>query len=91
MKSTTRYGRGTARSTPWAPQPAYVKKKVGNPDEVVSQLGSFSCSTSGTQLTAYDEPNKPDVPRSCRVHSVEVWRELRIGSVNVGTLTREMS
>ena len=52
-------GRGTARSTPWAPPPAYDKKKAGD---------------SAGRVDGYDGlPDKPDVlPRNRK--EMEKWR-----------------
>src|SRR6267154_6214465 len=83
MKATNRLRRRTARSAPWGSPLPFVKTKSGEPGSAVDRVGMVSqqrvalaATTSSSRV--YDEPKKPDNPRGCQV---------RVGSLNVGTMT----
>jgi len=91
------YGRRTARCAGWAsPACAYHKKEAGEPGisagqtSVVGGLPSVRSRMQGTPLTTEslcnnDDSKRADVLQRCRSMG---GKEIRFGSVNVGTMTK---
>src|SRR5437867_11550998 len=84
MKGTTKLWRRTAQSATWGSPLPLVKTQSGEPGGAVDRGGLvpqrrdvFEVAPSHNRV--YDEHKRPDNPRGC---------QLRVGSWNVGTMSR---
>ena len=97
MKSL-KCGRGTARSIGWASPSAYHKKDIGEPGNPAGRNslgdGGLTARLPGrteraleppppTVSSSRDDPKQTDALRGCRS-----WVGLRLGTANVGTMTK---
>src|SRR3989442_10695740 len=84
MKAKSKMKRRTARIATWGSPLGLVKTQSGKPGSAVDRGGlvplrraEFAAASSHSRV--YDELKRPDNPRGCR---------LRVGSWNVGTMSR---